>query len=141
MENNHIAKDFIKHLCCRALASSAVNHPYLDAFRNGEFADMNFAIRDFAYNYGLYSIHFVRYLTAVINHLSSNKHKKILQSNLAEESGAHHDAGLPADVLASIERQSHIQLYNRFQNAVGADVTPVRSDSATTSDLQWSQQF
>ena len=100
---------------------------------------MDFAIKDFAYHYGLYNIHFIRYLSAVIGGLSNDKHKQILLSNLDEEKGNVHDIALPPDVLASIDQQSHTQLYRRFQKAVGVDLELFSSDS--DANLQWSKQF
>ncbi|MFK7793983.1 MAG: iron-containing redox enzyme family protein [Gammaproteobacteria bacterium] len=139
MNKNHLGGDFIKRISDEALNSTAVNHPYLNAFSRGEFPDMNFAIKDFAYHYGLYNVHFIPYLIAVIDSLSSDKHKQILQSNLDEEKGNVHDVDLPADVLASIDKQSHTQIYRRFQKAVGVDLNQVSSNSDVS--VQWSKQF
>lgn len=139
MNKKYLGDNFIKRICDEALNSAAVNHPYLSAFSKGEFPDVDFAIKDFAYHYGLYNIHFIRYLSAVIAGLSNDEHKQILLSNLDEEKGNVHDSALPHDVLASIDQQSHTQLYRRFQKAVGVDLELASSDSDV--NLQWSKQF
>ena len=139
MNKNYFRDDFVKHLCNEALNSKAVNHPYLSAMSKGNFPDVEFAIKDFAYQYGLYNIHFISYLSAVINSLSNVKHKHILQSNLNEEKGFVHDIALPSNVLASIDKQSHTQLYRRFQIAVGADLNYDASECGVS--LNWSKQF
>lgn len=141
MDNNHLRNDFIKRISDEILGSAAVNHPYLDAFSKGQFPDVDFAIKDFAYQYGLYNKQFIRYLTAVIDGLSNDKHKQILQSNLDEEKGNVHDVDLPTDVLASIDKQPHTQLYRRFQKAVGVDLEPTPSNSDCDAGMQWSKKF
>ena len=141
MDKHNLRDDFIRQLSDEALNSLAVNHPYLTAFSDGEFPDIEFAIRDFAYQYGLYNKQFIRYLTTVINSLSEEMHKQILQSNLDEEKGNVHDIVLPADVLASIENQPHTQLYRRFQKAVGVDVNNVSANAEGEAGSQWSKQF
>lgn len=139
MNKNLLRDDFIKYKCDEVLNSTAVNHTYLSLFSQAKFPDMDFAIKDFAYYYGLYNIHFISYLSAVISNLSNPKHKQILLSNLDEEKGNVHDFALPPDVLASIDQQSHTQLYRRFQKAVGVDLDHFSTNS--DANLQWSKQF
>ncbi len=75
---------FIQSNSADALESSAVNHPYLSALRDGNLPNINLALQDFALQYGLYSSQFIRYVSAVIDNLSNTQHKNILRSNLAE---------------------------------------------------------
>ena len=58
-KNNEIA--FIDQLSAEALASTAVNHPYLSAIRQGDLPNMSLAIKDFAFQYEIYSSKFIRY--------------------------------------------------------------------------------
>lgn len=141
MEKNLLGDRFIKNLTDEALNSPAVNHPYLRAFSKGEFPDVEFATKDYAYQYGLYNKQFVRYLSTVIDNLSEAQHKEILQSNLEEEKGHVHDVILPADVLASINDQPHTQLYRRFQKAIGVDFDRPLSSADREAGLHWSEQF
>jgi pyrroloquinoline quinone (PQQ) biosynthesis protein C len=141
MNKNHLKDDFIKRISDEVLDSTAVNHPYLSAMSKGDFPDVDFAIKDFAYHYGLYNSQFIRYLSAVIDGFSNDKYKQILQSNLDEEKGNVHDTDLPADVLANINNQSHTQLYRRFQQAVGVDLELISSDTDNVAGLQWRKQF
>ena len=128
----------IRDLCDRALSSKAVKHPYLERLSQGDFPNVDMAWRDFAFQYGVYSSQFVKYLSAVIGQLNSEDHRKILQSNLLEEQGHAHDVELPADVLASIDGVPHTLLFRRFQQAVGVDRQTM---SISETAKRWSDQF
>ena len=141
MYKNFKSESFIKRVCEDALKSSAINHPYLRAISEGCLPDMDLAIKDFAYQYGLYNKHFIYYLSTVINGLSDENHKQVLQSNLYEERGHVHDVNLPKDVLDSIDKVSHTQLYRRFQTAVGADLGNASTDSDYEAGIKWSKEF
>ncbi len=141
MNKNTLGAAFIQRITTEVLSSTAVNHPYLKALQAGHFADIEFAFRDFAYQYGLYSTQFIRYLNAVIDNCSDDKHRQILQSNLAEEKGNIHDVELPPEVLASIAGQPHARLFRRFQQALGIDGTAPVEDLTSQPGQLWSQQF
>lgn len=141
MDRYRIGAAFIKRVSNEVLDSTAINHPYLQAMREGDFPNVNFAFKDFAFQYGLYNTQFVRYLSAVIENFHNVKHKQILQSNLAEEKGNIHDIELPSDVLASVERQSHAKLFRRFQKALGVDAEYCKTVSECKAGLQWSHKF
>ncbi|QMU62142.1 MAG: DUF3050 domain-containing protein [Gammaproteobacteria bacterium] len=141
MDRCSIGAAFIKRVSNEVLDSTAINHPYLQAIRKGDFPNINFAFKDFAFQYGIYSAQFVIYLSAVIENFSNTKHKQILQANLAEENGNIHDVELPFDVLASVENQSHTHLFRRFQKALGVDDEYCKTASDRQAGLQWSQQF
>lgn len=141
MSEDCIGATFIEQLSAEALDSAAVNHPYLHAIREGDFPDFNRALKDFAFQYSLYSSRFTRYVSAVINNLHNDHHKQTLRTNLAEEQGLSHDVELPPDVMESIAGQPHAVLFRRFQEALGID-----SDFRATTDqcqtgLLWSKQF
>ncbi len=141
MDLQHMDAAFTKRVCNEVLDSKAVNHPYLQAIRAGDFPNIDLAFKDFAFQYGLYNTQFISYLSAVIEGLEEPKHKQILQANLAEEKGKLHDVKLASDVLASIENHSHTQLFLRFQEALGVDKEYRKTISECKVGLVWSQQF
>lgn len=141
MQNIHSGTDFIERIKARVLDSTAVNHPYLQAFRYGDFPNVDLAFKDFAFQYGLYSTRFVSYLSALINNCSNEKHKQILQSNLAEEQGNIHDVELPPEVLESVIGQSHALLFRRFQYAMGVNANYQLKSAEFQAGRLWSQQF
>ncbi len=132
---------FVRHLKTKALNSAAVKHPYIHALHRGDLPDMKAAFKDFAFQYGLYSRHFVEYLSAVIGQLSSAVHKQTLQHNLAEETGNAHDADLPPHILASVDGKTHSYLYMRFQDAIGADKHYRETTPPCKTAELWSAQF
>lgn len=131
---------FIQRISTEALVSDAVNHPYLSAICEGDVPNIDWALKDFAFQYGLYSSQFIRYVSAVIENLSSAKHKRLLLSNLAEEQGYTHDIKLPSDVLASIVGQPHTNLFRRFQEALGIDAD-YRKTAQHCQIIPWGEQF
>lgn len=135
------AQTFIKRLQHEALDSLAVNHPYLCALVNGDFADMDLALKDFAYQYGAYSRQFTRYVSAVIKKLDVEKHKTILLENLEEELGNAHDVHLPQDVLATVIDQPHSVLFQRFQIAIGVNEDFTNNTSTHQAGAEWAKQF
>lgn len=141
MDRRSFGSTFLSQLGTEVLASSAVNHPYLDAISKGHFPNIELAFKDFAFQYGLYSAQFIRYLSAVIANLSDPKHQQILQSNLDEEKGHIHDIELPADVLASIDGQPHARLFRRFQEALNIDVEYHTTISEQQPGQLWGQKF
>lgn len=141
MNKNKLGISFVERIRTEALESSAVHHPYLRALRYGDLPDFDWALKDFAFQYGLYSGRFVQYLSAVIERLSCEEHREILQKNLAEEQGNPHDIELPSDVLASIKGQPHTVLYQRFQQALGIDDAFKSNNLESHPAHDWSQQF
>ena len=141
MSTTNIGNAFIKRISEQALSSAAINHPYLTAISKGEFGDMQAAFQDFAYQYGLYSKHFTRYLTAVIDNLSEPNHKNILLENLQEEQGNAHDVDLPPEVLLSVLGQPHCVLFKRFQQALSVDEHYALQHGPCQTGLFWSKHF
>lgn len=131
---------FIEDMCEEALASAAVRHPYLDAMRSGSFPDLEYAFKDFAFQYGLYSANFMQYVSAVMKQLQDDRHREILRGNLAEEQGHAHDVDLPADIMASIDGEPHSRLYRRFQDALGVNPDE-RNPTARCPGARWSSKF
>lgn len=133
--------DCIRQICDAALNSTAVHHPYLDALQAGTLPDMRFALQELAFQYGFYSADFIKYVSAVIKNLRSEKHKHILRENLAEENGDTHGLELPEVLLACVEGVSHSELYTRFQESLGIDHGYRQSAAATETVLQWRDDF
>jgi len=123
------------------LESAAVNHPYLNAMSSGRFLNLDVALQDFAYQYGLYSARFTDYVTAVVENLTREDHQQTLMANLAEEHGHCVDADLPANVLTSVAGHSHVDLFRRFQSALGVDACYTPSARMPAVGEVWSQQF
>jgi len=84
MNKHHTGATFIQRISDEALGSAAVNHPYLRAIREGDVPNIDWALKDFAFQYGLYSTSFTRYVSAVIKNLRNADHKQT-RANLAEE--------------------------------------------------------
>lgn len=141
MNKHSLGAAFIKRISAEALESGAVNHPYLHALREGDFPNIDLALKDFAFQYNLYSTKFTRYVSAVIENLSDNRHKQILLTNLAEEQGLTTDIELPPAVLASIDGQPHSALFRHFQEALGVDSEYRKTASQCQTGLLWSKQF
>ncbi len=141
MTVHHFDASAINRIKAEALASRAVHHPYLKALQQADLPNFDLAIKDFAFQYGIYSKQFTQYLQAVINNLNNNKHREMLLENLTEEQGDTHDVELPADVLATVTGIPHAQLYRRFQEAVGIDdVYRAETEESATATL-WRNQF
>ncbi len=140
------ADSFIEHLGNQALSSTAVNHPYLDAIVRGDFPNIQLTLKDFAFQYGFYSKQFIDYMSSVTHQLKSAKHRRVLESNLAEEEGDTHGVELSSDVLASVTGESHANLFQRFQKALGIEDNSLAGiDSASSSQINpgqiWSEKF
>ena len=134
-------KTFVDALSAYALASSAVSHPYLDAFKKGEHPCMSLAIQDFAYQYGIYSAKFISYVDSVINQLSNPSHQTILRENLNEEKGHTDESHLPIEIAQSVQGTPHAVLYKRFQTAVGVDQDYKARHRQCQFAVLWSKHF
>jgi len=137
----HFDPHTINRIKTEALASEAVHHPYLKALQHGEVPNYDLAIKDFAFQYGIYGKKFTQYLQAVIKNLKSAKHQAMLLENLAEEQGDTHNIELPADVLATVSNIPHAHLYRRFQEAVGVDDSYRDNTEASQTAILWRDQF
>lgn len=141
MYKSNIGTAFIKRICDQSINSAAVNHPYLTALSTGDLPNIDLAFKDFAFQYGLYTTNFTKYVSALIKNLSHEKHKKILLENLAEEQGDTHNFDLPSEVLASIDGEPHTNLFRRFQESVGVDKIYKNNTEKCQTGYLWSQQF
>jgi len=123
MNELSLGSAFVKRISAEALDSAAANHPYLRAMREGDFPNVDMAFKDFAYQYGLYSVRFVDYVLAIL------------------ENGDTHDIELPSDVLATVVGQPHTDLYRRFQEALGVNADYREITPQCQTGLLWSEQF
>ncbi len=139
-QDQYLGAEFVSAASAEVKKSDAVNHPYLSAMRSGDFPNVQMAFQDFAFQYGLYSAHFVHYISAVVDNLDNAEHRKILLANLAEEQGQTHDIDLPPDILASVVGEPHPALYRRFQAALGLDNRSRKATPECPGRL-WSRQF
>ena len=53
MKRQILGAAFIRDISDDALASAAVNHPYLRALSKGDFPNIDMAFKDFAFQYSL----------------------------------------------------------------------------------------
>ncbi len=131
----------INRISAEALTSNAVNHPYLRAIRDGSLPNIELAIKDFAFQYSIYSSQFSRYLSIVINNLRKTQHQEILLQNLSEEHGDIHHVDLPPEIVKTITGVPHAQLYHRFQEAVGVDDYYRAKTHQCQAAFLWRNQF
>lgn len=137
------AQHFVEQLAREALRHRAVHHPYLLALGNGTLPDPLAALQDFAHHYHGYSLHFPRYLTAVISRLDNPRHRNALLDNLNEESGQYGEEELAALKLEGIEAEwilgiPHPELFERFRQALGGGAD---SNDEHIEVTCWREQF
>lgn len=123
---------FCRALADEALAHRAVTHDYLDAFANGRLPAMDWAVRDFALQYYVYSAGFTSYLQAVINGLAEQRHRDTLTENLHEEQGAIGEGG---------DGTPHAVLFDRFRRAAGVTEAVERDFAPCTTVRVWRDLF
>lgn len=128
------ADRFVTELAAGALRHRAVNHPYLQALASGDLPDLRWALTDFARQYYGYSLHFPRYLTAVISRLENPAHRNSLLENLTEESGKYEAEELQELQAFGVEPAwivgiPHPQLFQRFARALGVDFSAIGQEA------------
>ena len=115
---------FLESLERKALGHPTLEHPWLSHMEHGTYADMAWALRDFAHGYSGYSAWFPRYLRAVIEQLEDPRHRAMLEDNLREECGALDDEDHAVLAQHGIAREwvdgiPHPELFQRFCAALG----------------------
>lgn len=134
-------KQFIGDLQREALSSKAVYHPYLEDLCAGLPQQKMADFRDFAFQYGIYSVRFASYVQSVIAALSQEHHRNILLENLREEQGSTHDVELPPDILATVVGQPHSKLFLRFQQALGVEQVESSEKMVREPGYIWAKAF
>lgn len=127
------AGDFIETLEREIEIHPALNHPFLAKLGDGKFADTPAVLRDYAYQYSVYSEWFTRYLDGVIKNLDREDHVAALMENLEEEKGNPDSPNL--------EDRPHVELFARFKDQVGADQEYCDAQSPCTTVLLWRDLF
>lgn len=138
------AQHHVQQLATEALRHRAVHHPYLLALGNGALPDPLAALQDFARHYHGYSLHFPRYLTAVISRLDNPQHRRALLDNLNEESGQYGEADLAILRREGIEPEwilgiPHPELFERFRQALGCGAHAPEEEHIEVTC--WREQF
>ncbi|MDG2425412.1 MAG: iron-containing redox enzyme family protein [Flavobacteriales bacterium] len=113
-------------LLSEAEAHRALNHPYLDALKEGTLPDPLGALKRFASEYAVYTGSFQNYLLLCMSKMEDQRHRSILLENLCEESGMIEEEellelaeiGIPAEWVQGVP---HPELFERFRTALGAD--------------------
>lgn len=121
--------EFVDALEREALDHPAVHHPFLERIACGDLPNVAWALRDYAYQYAFYSAEFPNYLIGVIDNLESAVHRETLLENLAEERGD------PSS--DRLEHQPHVELFARFQRAIGIDETYRKEHKPATTVEVW----
>ena len=81
------SKEFISALKDEIEVHPAVHHEYLKRLSNGDFRNQMAVLRDYAFQYSVYSEWFVFYLEGVLSGINNQNHRNILLENLEEEKG------------------------------------------------------
>lgn len=135
---------FLDRIEQQALHHPALRHPWLAHMEQGMYADMPWALRDFAHSYSGYSAWFPRYLRAVIERLADKRHQALLEDNLREERGLLDDADHAALAQHGIAREwvdgvAHPELFRRFCAALG--LTAARLSEVPEHVEEWRRSF
>lgn len=138
--------EYVNELSDLALNHRAVNHPYLQRLIAGDVPDIEGALKDFVFQYSAYCFDFMRYLTATISQLESDKHRKALLKNLVEETGRidAENAALLGTIgieLEWVDGIPHPQLFLRYLNAVGVDESYRQANPYADEAIIWREQF
>lgn len=132
---------FVDLLASYAKTSPAISHQYLYHFQRGEFANFDLAVSDFAAHYQVYSSSFPRYVRAVLNNLTNDRHKALLEENLQEETGNSDASDLPSELMMQVRGVPHSTLFKRFceaaSDSAGNEEPPPLSEVASL----WKQNF
>jgi pyrroloquinoline quinone (PQQ) biosynthesis protein C len=137
---------FVTELAQEASRHRAAAHPYLAALAAGEVPDPAGALKDLARQYYVYSVDFVRYLSATIGQLEHLPHRAALVRNLTEESGVLSEDELAAVVAVGIEPGwvqgvPHPVLFRRFLEALGMDEPWLSAHPPCDEAVIWARTF
>lgn len=127
------AEAFIESLIDEIMLHPAIHHPYLTRLSMGRLPNMEQALREYAFQYSIYSDWFVQYLDAVIANLKSPAHVESLLENLEEEKG---------DPNAErMEERPHVEIFADFKKRIGIDDAFTSSHAPSTTVLIWRDLF
>ncbi len=127
------AEEFVDALRREALEHPAVHHPYLRRLAAGDFPNLPWAIRDYAYQYSFYGQDFPNYLEGVIGGLENLHHREMIRENLEEEKGDPHSD--------DPDRMPHTRLFQIFRRAAGVTPEFEAQSHPCTTVLVWRDLF
>ena len=126
-------QEFCDALCREAMEHPAVRHPYLVRLSQGEFPDIQGALRDYAYQYSFYGSDFVNYLSGVIGSLPLQRQRDTIYHNLEEERGEPR--------ATELEKMPHTKMFQVFRRAIGVDENYEQTTKACTTVMVWRDLF
>ncbi len=135
---------FLTALIDESGSHPALNHPWLTAIAAGDFPNMSWALRDYAWHYQGYSSWFPHYLRAVIDRLDREDHKELLLVNLQEENGylgaeeraTLRTVGVDPDTVDGVP---HPALFRKFCEALGIGREALAHPDPAT--IRWRSRF
>lgn len=127
------SQEFVDALRREALEHPAVHHPYLRRLSTGDFPNLPWAIRDYAFQYSFYGQDFTNYLEGVIGGLASLHHREVIRQNLEEEKGD------PSS--DDLNRMPHTRLFQLFRRAAGVTEEFEAITQPCTTVLVWRDLF
>ena len=111
------ASDFVDKLQEDCLNHTALNHSYLDRFKNKELNKDH--VKLFAEQYYCFSRHFARYLASLVAITPDEGARAPLIKNLGEEYGARQEENQDMDA-----ERTHPAIFRAFLRSVGIDTSP-----------------
>ncbi len=135
---------FLTALIDESRSHPALNHPWLTAVAAGDFPNMTWALRDYAWHCQGYSQWFPHYLKGVIHTLGRENPRVRLEENLKEENGvlgledqaALREVGIEP---ASVNGVPHQELFRRFCRAMGLHAGAIEDIAPATE--RWRNRF
>ena len=127
------AEEFVDSLATEIKQHPALNHPFLSRLGNGEYANVQEVLKDYAHQYSIYSEWFTRYLDGVLSNLSDPSHTAAIMENMEEEKGNPNSDRL--------EERPHVELFQMFKNQIGADAAYCAANPPCTTVLLWRDLF
>lgn len=123
------AAEFVDALCIEADGHPALQHAFLTRLAAGDLPDVRATLRDYCYQYAIYSSKFPSYLEAVLAGLVSPRHRELVLENLREERGED-SGGVP-----------HAELFQRFRRAMGVTPAYEAAHEPCGTARAWREQF
>lgn len=127
------ANDFVDALIEDVFEHPAIHHPYLEGLSSASLPNIDEAIRDYAFNYSVYSGEFVTYLNLVIAGLTKQEHRDLIIENLYEEQG---DPNSPLS-----EEKPHSVIFNEFKEQIGVNKEYEANATIASTSLCWRNAF
>lgn len=127
------ADDFICAMKREIAEHPALHHPFLIMLSEGQFADTEAVLRDYAHQYSFYSEWFTRYLRGVIDNTDNIACRQTLSENMQDEQG---ESG-----SEKLEDRPHTEIFARFKELVGVSDDYQADNPPCTTVLLWRDLF